>query len=407
MMLARREFLAATAALAVPRLNAADRFASFDKLMTEFLAEHKVPGAALAVSQKGEIVHSRGFGFANVETKRKVEADSLFRIASISKPITAVAVLQLVDAGKVNLDEPILKFIQLKPHLAAGARVDPRWHLITVRHCLHHTGGWDRDKSGDPIGIPWKIANSLGTTVPVPLEDVIRYTMGRPLDTDPGTRFAYSNLGYLLLGRVIETATGRTYEEYVRKEVLAPLGITTMQLGRALPENRAKGEVSYYDSKKGTGLCLYPPRVRERVPFPDGAGNLEAYEAHGGWIASAPDLVRFASAFDVPAACPILSRTAIRTMWARPPGQVGHDAKGNVPDTWYGCGWNVRPTGPNALNAWHTGLISGTSTLLVRRSDGWNWAVLFNTDRSSNGKVLAGLIDPLMHKAADEVIAAG
>jgi len=67
----------------------------------------------------------------------------------------------------------------------------------------------------------------------------------------------------------------------------------------------------------------------------------------------------------------------------------------------------MRPTGPNALNAWHTGLISGTSTLLVRRSDGWNWAVLFNTDRSSNGKVLAGLIDPLMHKAADEVIAAG
>lgn len=397
MPVSRRSFLATTALVPFSRSAraAAGRFAPFDKLLSDFLVKHKVPGAALAVSHNREVVHSRGFGIADLDSSRKVETHSLFRIASISKPITAAAVLQLVDAGKVGLDDPVLKHVHIRPR----ERLDPRWHMITVRHCLHHTGGWDRDRSGDPIGMPWKIAGELGIQVPVPLENVIRYTMGLRLDFDPGTRYAYSNVGYLLLGRVIAEASGRHYEEYVRKEVLAPLGIANMELGRALPEHRAKNEVSYYDSKRSTGRCLYAPRVRERVPFPDGAGNLEAYEAHGGWIASAPDLVKFASAFDWPSLCPILSRQAIRKMWERPGGGPGSN-----PDLWYGCGWSVRPQGKNAFNTWHTGLISGTSTLLVRRFDGWNWAVLFNTDRSPDGKVLAGLIDPLLHQAADEVI---
>lgn len=397
----------AFAADTVPVTGTADPgLAPFDRLMTGFLAEHKVPGAALAVTRRGKVIYSRGFGFADPEKQLPVQPDALFRIASVSKPLTAVAVLQLVDAKKVVLEDPVLKYVRLKPHLAAGAEPDPRWKTITVRQCLQHTGGWDRATKGgfDPIGIPRQIADALGTTPPVPPEDVIRYMLGRPLDFAPGTRYAYSNLGYLLLGRVIETASGRKYEEYVRTGVLAPLGVTRTQLGRALPENRAKGEVRYYDAKGGTGRCLYPPRAGERVPFPDGAANFEGYEAHGGWIASAVDLVRFASAFDDPKRCPVLSAAAIRTMWERPTGAAGFDAGDKPRDVYYGCGWNVRPVGAvGAANTWHSGLISGTSTLLVRRHDGLNWAVLFNTDRNPDGRVLSGLIDPLVHRAADEV----
>ena len=94
-------------------------------------------------------------------------------------------------------------------------------------------------------------------------------------------------------------------------------------------ENRAKGEVSYYDSKKAIGRCLYPPRLGERVPVPDGVANVEGYEAHGGWIASAIDLVKFASAFELPAKCPILSKSAIETMWQRPHGSPGYDEEGD------------------------------------------------------------------------------
>ncbi len=388
----------------LPVTGAADRrLAPFDKLMAAFLGEHKVPGAALAVTRSGKLVHARGYGFADLEQKRPVQPASLFRIASISKPLTAVAVMQLVDQRKVKLDDPVLKHVSLKPHVESGSEPDPRWKIITVRHCLQHTGGWDRQKSFDPIGVPRKIADALGTNPPVPHDDVIRYMMGRKLDFDPGERHAYSNLGYLLLGRVIETASGEKYDEYVRRRVLAPLGVTATQLGRALPENRAKGEVSYYDSKRATGICLYPPRAGGRVPFPDGAANFESYESHGGWIASTIDLVRFASAFDDPKRCPILSAAAIAEMWKRPPGAAGFD-DGQPKPVYYGLGWNVRPVGDRGrANTWHSGLISGTSTILVRRHDGLNWAVLFNTDRNPGGKVLSGIIDPLVHQAADEV----
>ena len=407
----RRTFLrSATLALLPgvlpPRLAAADDppLAPFDRLMTGFLKDHQVPGGSLAITRNGKLIYSRGFGLASVEKKTPVEPDSLFRIASVSKPLTAVAVLQLVERKKLRLDEPVLKYVALKPHLAPDAKYDPRWEKITVRHCLQHRGGWDRDKSYDPIAIPGKIAAALGTKPPVPPADVVRYMMGQPLDFDPGERFAYSNLGYLLLGRLIESASGQRYEAFVRKEVLAPLGITTTRLGRALPEDRPKAEVSYYEPKQRTGVCLYPPRAGEKVPLPDGAYNFEGFEAHGGWIASAVDLVRFAVAFDDPTRCELLTADSIRTMWERPPGMAGIDAKGKPRDAYYGCGWSVRPVRAEGLaNTWHGGLIAGTSTLLVRRFDGLNWAVLFNTDRDAENKILSGLIDPLLHQAAAEV----
>ncbi|HEY2908653.1 MAG TPA: serine hydrolase domain-containing protein [Gemmataceae bacterium] len=399
MRTSRRAFLkqaglAASAYLLGPKVGAAEtKFQAFDKFMEGFLAEHKAPGAAVAVTHKGKLVHSKGYGFANIENKLPVQADALFRIASISKPITAAASLHLVDAKKLKLDDPVLKHVPLKPHETPGQKLDPRWQSITIHQCLRHTGGWDRDKSGDPIGIPRQIAQALGAKPPVSPQQIIRYMMGRPLDFNPGERYAYSNLGYLLLGRAIETAGGQPYEQFVLKRILAPLGITRMHLGRALPRFRAKGEVSYYDAKRATGHCLYPPSAGEVVPFPDGAANFEGYEAHGGWIASAIDLVKFGSAFDSPAACPILSRSSIANMWQRPPGLAGTDAKGKPRAAFYACGWNVRPTGMNGHNTWHTGLISGTSTILVRRHDGVNWAILFNTDRDAEGKVLSGLID--------------
>jgi N-acyl-D-amino-acid deacylase len=176
--------------------------------------------------------------------------------------------------------------------------------------------------------------------------------------------------------------------------VLKPTGVTRAALGRALPEHRAKGEVGYFDLKKRTGPCVYPPKVGEQVPLPDGQFNLEGFEAHGGWIASAEDLVRFAAAFSDPAACKLLSEKSIETMWERP--------KLKEKDVYYGCGWQVRSAG-KGINVWHNGLIPGTAALMVRRHDGLVWAVLFNASHDPDGKFMAEAIDPLVHKAADEV----
>lgn len=405
----RRAFLASGLALpfaGVVRAADGPALAPFDDLFTKFLKDNAVPGAAVAVTRNGKLVYARGFGLADVVGRTPVKPDSLFRIASISKPITAVAVMQLVERGKVKLDEPALSYITLKPFLAPESKLDERWRIITVRHCLQHTGGWDRDRKGgfDPIAIPGRIQREMKLSAAPTPDDIVRYMMGKPLDFDPGAKYAYSNLGYLVLGRMIETITNQKYESWVKQHVLAPIGVTAMRLGRGLPENRAKGEVNYYDSKKRTGPCLYPPKVGERVPLPDGANNIEGYEAHGGWIASAIDLVRFACAFDSGKRSPLLAAKSIQEMWARPAGAAGYGPKNQPKASYYGCGWSVRPVGDSGrVTAWHTGLIPGTSTLLVRRHDGFNWAVLFNTEANAEGKTLSTLIDSPMHESAAAV----
>lgn len=376
---------------------------SFDQMMTSFMEKFKAPGAALAVARKGQLVYSRGFGFSDLEKKEVVEHDALFRIASVSKPFTAVMILKLAEQDKIRLSDKVLDIIKIRPNLSSGVKIDPRWKEITVDHCLHHTGGWDREKSFDPIGRVAEIAKTLGTKLPVRPSQIVEYMLSFPLDFDPGSKAVYSNLGYIILGRIIEAVAG-PYEETVRNHVLKPVSITRMQLGKARLENRAKGEVRYYPLKPWTGPAVVGPKIGEVVPGQYGAQNLEGFEAHGGWIASASDLVRFAVAFNNWKKSPLLKESTIQTMLARPDGLAGYDVKGKPKASYLGCGWMVRPTGNSSRpNFWHTGLISGTSTLLVNRHDDLSWAVLFNTDFNSENKPLASLIDPLVHQAADAV----
>ena len=233
---------------------------------------------------------------------------------------------------------------------------------------------------------------------------MVRYTLSLPLDFKPGSGHAYSNVGYLLLGRLIEQVSGQPYETHVKENVLAPVGISRMQLGHAWKGDLAREEVRYYDSKQRESPAVSGPHLEAKVPLVYGGENFEAFEAHGGWIASALDLVWFASAFDDPASSKLLKAETIAAMFARPEGAAGFEANGHAKPAYYGCGWSVRPVGSAGLaNTWHTGLIAGASAILVRRHDGLNWAVLFNTDRNPSGENLAGLIDPLVHGAADAV----
>ena len=366
-----------------------------DEMMRGFIARHRVPGAALAVARDGELVYSRGFGLADRESGELVQADALFRIASISKPITAVAILQLVEDGELSLDENPFVRIGLGAELEVEGR-DEGLRQITVRHLLSHRGGWDRDAllSFDPMFQARRIREELDLPGPPETGDIIRFMLGVPLDFNPGEEYVYSNFGYCVLGRVIEAVTGEPYEQAVRARVLAPLGIKDMQIGRSLPEERAEGEVVYHDQKQRTSAAVKAPGREVPIGY---AHDQEVMDAHGAWIASAADLARFAGAFSDPSTCPLLREESIREMWA--PQEEEHGA------VWYGLGWLVRDVGGERRNAWHNGLLTGgTSTIMVRRHDGFSWAVLFNTDRSAtSGKFLAGIVDPLVHRAVDQV----
>lgn len=198
---------------------------AFDDAMTTFMSARGVPGGALAVAVGGRLAFVSGYGFADRAARRPVEPDSLFRIASISKPVTAVAVLRLVEQGRLSLESRVAPLLQVEPFLPGGRKPDPFLDKVTVRHLLQHTGGWDREKTFDPMFRSRWIADRLGVTSPPGTGDLVRFMFGRPLDFEPGARYAYSNFGYCVLGRVIERVTGRGYEAFVREEILAPIGV--------------------------------------------------------------------------------------------------------------------------------------------------------------------------------------
>jgi N-acyl-D-amino-acid deacylase len=375
------------------------KLVAFDQLMLSFIREHDVPGVSVAIARHGRVVYARGFGYADVEKHLAVEPGSLFRIASISKPFTSAAILQLQERGKLRLDDPAFELLGYQPHLENGSSVDPRLRTITIRQLLHHAGGFDRKASFDPMFRPIMIAETMGTHAPAMPQEIIEYMMGRPLDFDPGTREAYSNFGYCVLGRVIESHTDMPYAQYVEREVLKPLGIRRMRQGRSLENQRAEGEVHYYPRSDGHVPSVFGGGT---VPVAYGGWCIEAMDSHGGWIASASDLVQFASAFEDPQHCPILNKSSIAEMFARP--QVtGFDATGKPKAAYYACGWQVRPTHNGKPNTWHNGQLDGTSTLLVHRYDDLTWAVLFNGDFDKDHKSLSGLIDPIMHQVADGI----
>jgi N-acyl-D-amino-acid deacylase len=369
----------------------------FDEMMLKFVADNQVPGAALAVTKDGRLVYARGFGHADPpQLGLTVQPGMRFRIASISKPITAAAILRLLEMGLIKIDDNPFVVLQI----ALPANADPRLKQITIKHLLQHTAGWDRDKAFDPMFRPIEIAKDQKVKAPAKQIDIVRYMTHQKLQFDPGARYAYSNFGYCILGRVIEKVSGQSYEAFVQKEVFEPLGVKHTQLGHTL--TTAKNEVKYVDEKNRKANAVVGANFGKPVPLPYGAWYLEAMDSHGGWISTAPDLVRFASAFDQPEKCKILNAESIKAMFAIPDGPAGHK-DGKPKAAYYGYGWQVRNVGNGKVNTWHTGSLDGTSTLLVRRADGLCWAVLFNTRKNAKNAELSGLIDPLVHQAADKV----
>jgi CubicO group peptidase (beta-lactamase class C family) len=328
----------------------------FRRAMLKYMGERHIKAGTIAVNREGKMIFQGGFGYADAARKRRVGIMDPFRIASVTKPITAAAVRTLVGEGKLSMDLKVFSYLGLNP--PPGKKPDPRLNRITVQHLLDHKGGWDREKSFDPMFRPLEIAAAVGGTGPAGPTDVIRYMMGQPLDFDPGARYCYSNFGFCVLGRVIEKASGQTYVEYIQKKILAPLGIKSVALGRSLPKDRNPREPIYIDP--GRGRNVVEPKSKEMVPAPDGTFYLEAMDSHGGLIASAPDLLRFLDAY-----------------WI--------------------SGERRQGTGPEYV---FFGSLPGTYTMAMQRPNGVNVVTLFNQRTDPSGRDY-GAIEKLMRDIAD------
>ena len=348
----------------------------FEQSVRNMMQTYGIPGGAVALVRDGKLIYARGFGYADLENKTPVQPDALFRIASVSKPITSAAIMKLVEQGKLKLDDRVAPLIaDLTP--APGATVDPRWEQITIRHLLDHTGGWNRDKPNggfDPMGRSWIAAAAVNAPAPASAETIIRYMKGMPFDFNPGERHVYSNFGYAILGRVIERLSGMRYEDYVRAHVLLPVGAKRTRSGKSHMSDAFADEVKYYLPGLGVNAPMVPSVFpgEGAVPLNYGGFYLEAMDASGAWVSSTIDLLRFVNAVDGrPSPPDILSPQTVAAMTSNGAPLC---ADGTC---YYAGGWMIRPVQSGAT-WWHGGDLAGTKAFLVRSYYNVSWAALFN-----------------------------
>ncbi|MEV4223176.1 serine hydrolase domain-containing protein [Nonomuraea sp. NPDC049725] len=362
------------------------QLAGFDAAMKKFIAERDISCAQLAVAKNGKILLARGYGsYTYGRYVRLVQPTSLFRIASLSKSITAAAIARLAQDGKLSLGDTVTDLLGL------SADADPRLADVTLWRLMQHTGGWDRDATLDQLWADHAISAALDVPLPIGHAEIMRYATARKLDFTPGSRYAYSNYGYMLLGRIIAKVSGMSYESYVRQRILAPAGITRMLLGRSASGQQYAAEVRYQS--------VYTRRSvlddgGATVPYPYGGFNMANQDANGGWLGSAVDLVKWGFAFD--RAGPVLNATSIGRVFAKP--EIGVGSGGS----WYGLGWQVRENNVGGLNTWHTGSMPGTFGFLARIQHGVSYCALFNRRQEGDAPSF-GAIDGILGTATGGV----
>ena len=344
---------------------------SIDRQVEAFIKRWKIEGASLAVTKDERLVYAKGFGTANSETGEEVKPGHLFRIASVSKLITAVAIMKLYEDGYLELNDPVFGEKGILSDSLFWNYADPRVEEITVRHLLNHTGGWSR-YAGDPLFNPLYIARKMGVPAPASLDHILQYTLKRDLNFKPGTRYSYSNLGYAILGKVIEEKSGMPYQDYVVMNLLKPIGIHDMHIGKSYYHEKYPNEVRYHHSA-GEMTVRAMDGTGEIVPVYYGGNDMDLLGPAGGWVASAPELAKFITAIDGFDEQPdILSRETIISM--SNPSIAGKGLFGWRGSDSYGT-W------------WRTGYLSGSSALVVRQNDGISWVVMTNTSTYKQSRI--------------------
>lgn len=360
-------------------------FDNNDFLIKSFMRRWNIQGVSLAVSKDGKMVFAKGYGYADTATFTEVQPYSKFRIASISKLVTAVAIMKLHEEGKLGLDDKVFGPDGILNDSAYCHPKDRRVFDITVAHLLSHEGGWSQ-RWGDQMFMPFVISHQLRVNPPVDLNSIIQFALSKRLHFTPGTGRSYSNLGYSILGLVIEKVSGMKYDKYCSEKILEPLGIYDMMLAKNLQSQKAPFEVTYYEPP---GMPLKPSiyGTGELVPVRYGGNDIETLGGAGSWLATAPDLMRLLLAVDgFNTRHDILSDSSINFMT-------------DVNNNYAPVGWKATIIDGNW---WRTGSFSGTAGMMKRQPDGISWVILLNSS-TWNGPEIHSYINRLMTKFVTQI----
>lgn len=362
--------------ISTPDFNASDTY------LKNFMTKWSVTGASMTISKDGKLKYLRSFGFSNVEDNILTQPHTLFRIASISKSITSIGIMKLMQEGKLSLSDKVFGpggILENFPDIKDANITDERIYDITVQHLLEHTAGWDNAVNCfpspttpypytfygcNPKDASLHVAELYGASAPPPASLLIRFMVENGVNFTPGTRHVYSNQGYSTLGRVIEAVTNMKYEDYIKSAILHPLGIFDTHVGKALPEDFHERESLYY--AVGNVKSIYG--TGEDVPWQYGGQNIPEMDALGGWTTTARDLNRLLVAIDGYDTKPdILTAETLAIM--------------TTPSTayqYYAKGWAVRTDG----RYWHNGQLPGTYSIWVRSIQGYTYTIILNKDRN-------------------------
>ncbi|WP_430409300.1 serine hydrolase domain-containing protein [Kordia sp.] len=353
-----------------------------DKKVNDFMQKWEIPGVSVAIAYKGQLVYANGYGYSNKAKKEKVLPKHRFRIGSISKSLTAITIFKLIEEGKLNLTDKVFGASGILNDTIYSKIIDDRVLEINVGQLLEHTAGWDSHKKYDPMFKNQLISDSLKLDRSPEPKDVIRYMLKTQyLDYSPGTIYSYSNLGYCILGRVIEKLTGLTYENAVKEKILIPLKMFDTKIGGS--KKSGENESMYHSDYGFVNNSAFHP-FKEKVKPEYGAFDLSLLDSCGGWISNSIDLAKLMCAIDsYPNRKDILSPDSINSMLST-----------SIENSDYAKGWFVN----NDKDFWHNGSLIGSYSMVANINDGRVWVILINDNEWTNQKFYKN-VDKLLFKA--------
>lgn len=351
----------------------------FDKAVVNFMRQWEIVGASIAIMKDGNLIYSKGYGYVNLKDSVKTEVQHIFRVASVSKLITSVAIMKLCERGVLSLNSTIFGERGILSEYTGYS--DKKFEKMTIEDLLRHQGGLSV-RAGDPMFD----AAKMGLKLPVTSTSMIEYVLRSGLRYTPGSRTMYSNVGYMILSEVISKITRMPYETYVKDSILAPIGCYDMHIGHNTSAQAHSNESRYYEATQDELIPAADGSGR-MVRKSDGGNNIELLAGAGGWVASPVELLRFAASIDTRSShATIISAASIDKMTRfdksrLPLGWIGVNEKGD---------W------------WRSGTMAGTSAMLRRQNNGYTWVFVTNTS-SWKGSRFAPMINSMLQRAFGKV----
>lgn len=335
-----------------------------DKKIRLFMQKWGFKGLSLSIMRNDSLVYAKGYGWADEEKKIKMRASNIMRVASVSKLITATGIMLLQEDGLLSLKDTVFgpEGI-LRDSVFSSAIKDSNYYKITVEDLLRHKAGFT-SKGGDPMFSTRYIIMREGLKKAPDHLTLIRHTLKKDLDYIPGTYQSYSNFGYLLLSRIIEEVSGESYEDFIKKRLLEPIGCRDFHIAGNYYKDRLGNEVRYYANANDKKVPEYNNSGRQVLRC-YGGNDVRSLSGAGAWMASTPELALFVASIDGRPEMPdIISPKSVEAM-------VEYFDK----DT-FSLGWNDT----NPETGWtRSGTFSGTSALIKYFPDGECWILLTNT----------------------------